>query len=326
MRRSRGPLYATLFAAFLGASLGTPAAAQSADPDDAAANAARAKQLFEEGREAVRAGDFAGGCPKMAESHELVPSIGALFNLALCSEHDGDLLEARTRWHRAVQLSKELADERQKLAEERLRELEAEIPTVEVVISRGTDVSKPPSGAIGELDGNLVSPRALQQPIEMNPGEHEIAVTVAGRPPASVTFEVARGDHITVSVPLPATKPEPQPVTSDEGEPYRAVGYVLLGVGAASFVVSAVTGAMYLGERSTVDEHCNDVLQCDQEGLDAASSAGTLGMINGVTFLGGLFAATAGVALVFLAPDGSEVQAKPAVGWSSGAMQLEATW
>lgn len=297
-------------------------------------DAVRAKELFEQGREAVRGGDFERGCPLMLQSHELVPSIGALFNLALCDEHVGRLLNARQRWQRAIQLAKELADDRQAVAEERLRDLEGQIPTVEFVLARKGEVSKAPDDAIAELDGKLLLSGALGAPIEVDPGKHRIAITLSGQSPASVDFEVAAGDRITVPVPMPETPsgpspalpPPEQPVESDDGAGMRAAGFVLVGVGAVSFVASAVTGAMYLSERSTVDDHCDEALLCDQEGFDAASSADSLGTINGVTFLVGAFAATAGLALVFLAPDGTEVQAKPAVGWSSGMLQVEGTF
>jgi len=301
-------------------------------PPAHADDAARAKQLFDDGREAVRGGDFARGCPLMLESQKLVASIGALFNLALCDEHDLALLQARRRWQDAVELAKQRGDERQALAQERLVELGPQIPTAQVVIARGAEVSKASAGAIGKLDGELMTAASLQAPVEMDPGEHTIEITLAGRPSASVTFQILVGEHITVAVPFASAQTEPvskpadkplEPTPADGDDTLRNVGIVLLGVGAASFVVSAVTGALYLGERSTVDEHCDVSFSCDQEGFDAASSADTLGTVNGVTLLGGLFAATAGVALIWLAPGNTEVRAQPVVGESFGLVQLE---
>jgi len=65
---------------------------------------------------------------------------------------------------------------------------------------------------------------------------------------------------------------------------------------------------MYLDRNTTVDDHCKregydeGTLGCTQEGLDAADSGKTLGVINTVTLFAGIAAVGTGLILVLTAP------------------------
>ena len=93
-----------------------------------------------------------------------------------------------------------------------------------------------------------------------------------------------------------------------------AGGIVLTSLGGVSLVVSAITGAMFLSETSTVDDHCDANNACDETGLSAVDNAATLGTVNGVTFVGGLLAAATGCALIVVWASSDDEGVSAAIG------------
>ncbi len=90
----------------------------------------------------------------------------------------------------------------------------------------------------------------------------------------------------------------------------RTAGFVVGAVGVASIIAAAITGGLYLGEKGTVDDLCEETnggRSCtSQEGVDAASRGNTLALINTITLPVGAAAVGAGLVLILLAPDASE--------------------
>lgn len=69
-------------------------------------------------------------------------------------------------------------------------------------------------------------------------------------------------------------------------------------LGAAGFIGFGITGAMWLGEKSEVDELCPEHRCASQDGLDAAARAQRIGVVNGVALgLGIVATATGGILL-----------------------------
>lgn len=94
--------------------------AEATEPLDAA----RAEALFEEGRQALAAGDYLTACAKFEESQRLDPGAGTLLNRATCEEKLGNDQRALQHFREALEL---LApeDDRVPFAEARIAELEA---------------------------------------------------------------------------------------------------------------------------------------------------------------------------------------------------------
>ncbi|MFO0741045.1 MAG: hypothetical protein U0270_34420 [Labilithrix sp.] len=90
------------------------------------------------------------------------------------------------------------------------------------------------------------------------------------------------------------------------------VGIVVGAAGVASLATGAVTGLMALGRASTVEDHCDDALACDREGVDAASSGSTLSTISTITVAAGAALAIGGGVLFFVGRRSSPASGSPA--------------
>src|SRR5690242_9793251 len=62
---------------------------------------ATADRLFDEGRAAMAAKDYASACPKLEESQRLDPALGTLLNIGLCYEGQGRVASALAVWREA---------------------------------------------------------------------------------------------------------------------------------------------------------------------------------------------------------------------------------
>ncbi|RYZ17464.1 MAG: hypothetical protein EOO70_01835, partial [Myxococcaceae bacterium] len=148
-------------------SLLAPASLAQSSPDKA-----KADKLFREGREALKASQYAQACSLFAESQRLDPTAGTLINLADCSEKLGDLLSARGHLQAALGRLKP-TDERVAVVQKRLAAIEELLPRL--VVKLPADA---PSNARLELDGREVPPEQAAQPTILPAGLHEIVVVV----------------------------------------------------------------------------------------------------------------------------------------------------
>ena len=95
----------------------------------------------------------------------------------------------------------------------------------------------------------------------------------------------------------------------DSGATQRTLGYVASGVGLVGLVVSAVTGALVLERKRTVDDECTGHV-CSKEGKEAADSGQTLAAVSTLAFGVGVAGAVTGVTLILTAPsDGTRAGA-----------------
>ncbi|HVJ22252.1 MAG TPA: hypothetical protein VM686_42895, partial [Polyangiaceae bacterium] len=134
--------------------------------------------------------------------------------------------------------------------------------------------------------------------------QHKLVVE-AGDPAASAARAAA---------PAPA---EPAAAAADGGSSARTWGFVVGGVGIAGIVTGAVTGALVLSKKSTVNSEC-DGKQCTAEGVEAGEDGKLFSTVSTVAFAVGVVGVAAGATLILIAKDGSEtarvdVRAAPGV-------------
>jgi hypothetical protein len=271
----------------------TPVAAQAKDP-------AAAEALFREGRLLSDAGDIAGACAKFRESDRLDPAVGTTFNIADCEERLGRLARAWTLFDEVAQRLP-ATDKRRTVAAQRAAALEPRLPKLSIRLAGAS-----PSSARVVRDGVELGAASLGTPLPVDPGEHVVVVSAPGRVERAFKVIVSEREIRTLEVAAGAPSDEPSPSGEGPTQPARVVsrgnsptlGYVLGGIGVAGFVTGAVAGVLVLQKKSTVEEHCDTNKRCDDEGLDAAKSGRTLGLVTTIGLVTGVVGVGAGTYLI----------------------------
>ena len=262
--------------------------AQASDP-------AAAEALFREGRALLAAGEYARACGKFSESNRLDPAVGTVFNLAECEERLGHLARAWTLFQEVVQRLPD-GDERRAIAEARAKNLEARLPRLRIRLTAGA-----PPGTRVERDGVELGAASLDTALPVDPGDHRVVVRAPGHADREFRVKLAAGEARALDVaPGIATQVAGEHAPSD-GSGQKTLGFVIGGVGLAALAGGAITGAMVLGKKSTVDQNCDAEKRCNQRGLDAAAAGETLGMVTTIALAAGAVGLGAGTYLVLSA-------------------------
>jgi hypothetical protein len=294
------------------------AAAQAADH-------AVAEALFEKGRAAMDAEDFATACAAFEESNRLQPAPGTMANLANCEDRRGHLASAQ-EWYLTAASQLPQGDERRTIAEQRAAEIKVRMPMLTIRLAPGT-----PASARVLRDATELRSVSLGLPLPIDPGDHQIVVTMPGSPEGryAVHLEEKEVREIVVgpgtnppksaspaaAAPAagPAKPPPPAPTAADAGTEspsnHQFLGYVLIGAGGLGVGTALVLGAVALGKKSTVSDHCDTSTRtCDnQAAADAASAGETLTTASTVSFIVGAAAAGAGLYFVLSSKNDASV-------------------
>jgi len=295
--RSCFGLFATLVASF---TLGFGDVSAD-EPDDKT----RAQTLFLDGRKAIDAGDWAGGCPKVRQSLELFAVANSHFTVAQCDERENHIAAALDHWERGAALVDDRNDPRTKVAKDRIADLEPRVPRIRVVV--------PPASSAAEimLDGVKLDPAALVAPLRVDPGKHVFVVKAAGR--QDVRREISIGERERTEfvakigepnaagpVPTGTGTSVPPPVSGPP--PMKVAGFVVGGVGLASLLVSAITGGMIVSKAKELDT-CKTDPRCSVP-TDKEIEYGEYQFLvyaNLATFVIGLAGTGGGVAMIVMA-------------------------
>jgi hypothetical protein len=290
-----------------------PRGAQAQSDTDAKA----AAQLFQQGRDSMKRGEYAIACEKFGESQRLAQAPGTLLNLAACSEKLGRIQSAAKALRAARQLLVP-GDSRIGYIDAQIAAIEPRVPRVTIRLPEALE------DGLVSVDGDPVSHTRLRDPIALDPGRHEIALTIADHEDSSVVINLVEGATETVQLnPGPATTPalapipreqpnerpalvaiEPKQETHSSGSGRRTAAYIAFGVGGAGLVVGTVTGLLVLSKKSTMEANCDDDFACNSAGLDAASAGQTFSTISTLSFIAA--AAGAGVGAYLLLSSDSD--------------------
>jgi hypothetical protein len=289
-------------------SLSLPAAAQ-----DAHADKATARTLFQDAGVAMEAQDYARATDLYARANALFPAPTSALGEARALVKLGRLVEASERY--LALMNKPLGDD---ASEAFTRAVDDARSEREVVLERlpALLITREEGGGVS-LDGKPLDAASLGVKRWVDPGKHRITVHVEGADDITREVEVTEGQVLPIDLtgvgdqlppePEAAEAPrdaaDPPQETSDTDQTQRNAGFSLIGVGGASIVVAIITGAAYLDATGTIDDQCDDQLRCTQAGLDAVDRGETLGIVNAVTLIGGIALVAAGVTLVLTSPD-----------------------
>ena len=271
----------------------------------------RARALFLEGAGAVEAGQPDRGLALLLEAESLFHAPTHLLYIGRAQAATGKLLEARRTYGRLVgeklpaKASRPFL-EAQATGKTELAALESRIPRVVV------EVEPDVAGLEVKLD-DAVLPKALGEPIDVDPGEHTVSAKAPGHLDAKVTVAAPEGRETLVHVVLSPIAKGPSPGGSTSEEPaaevagpdaLRIASIALMAVGGAGLVAGGSMGIVSLLKTSDADdqfEACGLPCKAEIESLD--QEAATLGTAAIIGLSAGAAVLTTGIVLFFVGDD-----------------------
>lgn len=320
MRGARAVRLAAVVLALLALLESRPARAQEPAPPEPprADNRARAQQLFDSALADAEAGNFAAACPKFLASQEADPKTSTLLNLGACYERNGQTASAWGAFREAETLARKAARaDWESSARSHAEALEPKLVRLTVDVPAASRVA----GLTVTRDGAKIGAGEWGVAIPVDPGEHVVAASAAGREPWEARAAV-RESSASVTVPLLAPVPEAvaapaaplgppardaaAPPPPSWWTPLRTGGVVAIGVGAATLLTGVVLGAVANGDYDDARAQCADGARgCPASAVSDADSA--YGLASGATiaFVAGAVVAAGGAAIVLFAPSPS---------------------
>jgi hypothetical protein len=255
----------------------------------AAVDVVQAEALFRDAKRLMAAERYAEACPKLEESQRLDPGNGTLLNLAVCHEAMGKTATAWAEFSEALaQARANGRADRERIASERLAELEGKLSRLTVVLAPGVD----PKGLEILRDGVPLRAAALGLAVPVDPGKHAI-MAVSGDKRWEMTALVGpSGDRVTVVVPAPSSMTFEQ----KGGKGLRIAAWATGGFGVAAIGVGAVYGIRALTKNSEASARCPGDICPDQASLAANGEARRAATVANVAL--GVGAASLGAATV----------------------------
>lgn len=209
----------------------------SAQGAPTASETAAARQLFEEGVEALEGERWEEARDRLQRSYDLVPRASTLMNLGTAQAELGLLVEAIETYRRFLAEMTAREARHRSAVEAMIAELEPRVAHVDVTIP---DLAP---GDVVRLDGRELPTAALDVALPMSPGAHQLRVLREGREIGRVDLALVEGERRGVEVALHPPPPvvaldpveEPPPPSDDTGL------FIGIGVGVGLGVAALVT-------------------------------------------------------------------------------------
>jgi hypothetical protein len=180
--------------------------------------ASAADELFEQGKAALKLGDWNSACEKFRQSHALDASASALIKIARCHEHDRD---ATSAWESYAEASALLAARNGN--DTHTDELLALIRSAQAELTRRYGRLRllhaaPVTDLAISVDGQPSAPADARDTLLLDPGLHRIRATAAGYRPLELDLKLMAGSTREIELKF---EPEAAPPTSsrDSGKP-----------------------------------------------------------------------------------------------------------
>jgi hypothetical protein len=233
-----------------------------------ATSIATARQLANQGIDAVEAGDCDKGAPLLERAEQLHHASVHLQYLARCRAKSGRLVAATEMWRRIV---RDGAPDGASPAvvsalTEAQEQLSRTLPRLASTTIRTAD-SYP--GLVLAIDGTPVPADMVGTPQVLDPGDHELRVTATGYQPWSRRFNLAESGTAEIrisltavaegsAVPVAPEEPAHSESQSRSGPPpwLAPTGWVTASVGAASLIAGTVTLLARNNRRSDLESKC----------------------------------------------------------------------
>ena len=219
---------------------------------------------------------------------------------------------------------------------QRLTEVDRIMPSIvfEVKDAAGSDVV----GTSITIDGRHLEDKLTGQPVEMDPGQHQLIFEADGGPPLEKTVVVHEGErdrHEPVVLARPGTTPpaaaDPSRASVETWATQRTLALSVAGVGIVGLAIGSGLGisAISKNNASNASGHC-DTSGCDPTGVSLRHEALTQASASNVAFALGLAAVAGGVVLWATAPReharAVRVEVRPVVQPTMAGASLAGVW
>jgi hypothetical protein len=303
-----------------------------------------AETLFNDAKHKMAAGDFASACPKLAESYRLDPGSGTLTALAVCHESLGKTASAWTEFIEVVSEARQAGRaDREKFAQQHIDALEPKLSKLSVVVDPAIARL---SGIEVRRDGTLMGQAGWGTAAPVDPGEHTVELTAAGKKPWSATVTIGPSrDMQTITVPRledspPQTEssaddarppslgvsssespasvettapPQPEQPASSAGNTQRTVGLVIGGAGIVAAGIGTYFGVQAISQAHQANTLCPMPTACGStDALSKNDSAKSSALAADILFSGALAAVGVGAIVYLTAPSGPSASASTA--------------
>jgi hypothetical protein len=261
-----------------------------------------ARTLMAEARELRETRDLAGALSRfqMADAIMGVPTTG--YEVAATQAALGQLVEARATLRKLLSAPASPDDpEPFKTARVKAKTLDAEL--AERVGSLRLQVKGADDSLRISVDGLELEPKAVTEPVQVNPGSHRVVarsaaneqardVAIAERESVPVSFDFSAETPAASPAAPPVTQEEPGPSQHDAPRPslpgakssVPTLAYVGGGVALAGLIVGSVTGSMALSRKHAAERGCVDH-QCPPSTWDDLDSASSLAAVSTASFV-----------------------------------------
>jgi hypothetical protein len=165
-----------------------------------------AEALFKEAKDLRDKGDTWEACVRFAQSYELQPGVGIALYLGDCFERLDKTASAWTVFRVAQWLATGRGDRRVAVARRRADVLTHHVGHLAVA------VDGPAETAVLSLDGRRLATSALDAPLPVDPGEHEVTLSIPHHTAIAKHARVdadSQGATVRFQVPEPAPPPPP---------------------------------------------------------------------------------------------------------------------
>lgn len=276
---------------------------------------AEAEELFQQGRAALQARDFATACARFSASLALERAVGTLISLAQCEEASGHLAGARQHWQEAGDLADATNDRlnRGLVARKKVAELDPRVPRIVVRLAAGA-----PQDTTVARDDVMLGAGAFGVSLPVDPGGHVLTVAARGHEARKYPVTAAEGEKVVVEVEpgaalaAPLTPPGAAPPGTDvhlgpsgppsaHGGARRLAAFAALGLGVVGVGVGTYFGVDALSKWSSAKTDCGGGCVDGSAARTERNQAITLATVSTVGFVAG-GVALGGAAWLFFAP------------------------